>query len=162
MCSAKGGSIMTTKRTFHFRGPNTPEGGLCPQPNCSPGALSPGLQDAPTERGGYKMRRRDVAYLDGTIYCLVNGNATNLWADSGNYLIVGLGMITNQACAFTTGGYTQTPNSPGVDSALDIGVAIDVLGNLRPRFLRQGYSGSGFDMGAYESMPPPGAVFKIR
>ncbi len=114
--------------------------------------------------GAFGVRHVGAAYNDYIGYCLVNGNATNLWADNGtNYLVVGAGMITNQPCLFIGGSFTQTEFSPGLDAALDVGVTNDVLGLRRPKFVRHPFSGTGLDMGAYEMYPPPpGTVFDVR
>jgi hypothetical protein len=103
---------------------------------------------------GYGIHRSagSPARNDYIAYSCVFSNA--LGDFQGTKIIQGSGMITN-AVPRLDDEYKLLAGSPCQDTAFDIGVTIDLAGMDRP--------GRGdFDMGAYEWMPAPGTVIKIR
>lgn len=87
-------------------------------------------------------------YID---YCCVYGNLTNF---SGTAIRIGSGMITNLAPQFRPGWFTLAEGSPCMNTATNIGIYIDVVGNFRPAL-------GGYDMGAYELMPRKGTIISM-
>lgn len=102
---------------------------------------------------GYGYQRLASHHRNNFIsYSLVFDNA--LGDFEGGQIVLGDGMITNELPLFFR-GYELDEFSPCVDSAVDMGVYVDITGLPRPQL-------DGFDMGAYEYVPPPGTILSFR